>query len=57
VHACCSWVVITALSVFALTGAVLAFVFLRGFVPNPYDAISFSNVGTGGYAGNNGYSG
>ena len=50
----CSWVVITALSVFACTGAVLAFVFLRGFVPSPYDVITFSNVGTAGYAGNNG---
>ncbi|KAL0035833.1 hypothetical protein WJX77_004686 [Trebouxia sp. C0004] len=49
-----NWVVITALSVFACTGAVLAFVFLRGFVPNPYDVITFSNVGTAGYAGNNG---
>ncbi|KAL0055357.1 hypothetical protein WJX82_011017 [Trebouxia sp. C0006] len=49
-----NWVVITALSVFACTGAVLAFVFLRGFVPSPYDVITFSNVGTAGYAGNNG---
>ncbi|KAL0021900.1 hypothetical protein WJX79_000435 [Trebouxia sp. C0005] len=49
-----NWVVITALSVFACTGAVLAFVFLRGFVPNPYEVITFSNVGTAGYAGNNG---
>lgn len=49
-----NWVVITALSVFACTGAVLAFVFLRGFVPNPYDVITFSNVGTAGYAGNSG---
>ena len=53
----CSWVVITALSVLVCTGAVLAFVFLRGFVPNPYDAISISNSGNGGYAGNNGYHG
>lgn len=53
----CSWVVITALSALAGTGAVLGFVFLRGFVPNPYDAITISNSGNGRYAGNNGYHG
>lgn len=56
-----NWVAITALTVFACTGAVVAFVFLggavRGWVPNPYEAISVTNVGTGGYAGNNGYAG
>lgn len=51
---CCSWVVITALSVCACTGAVLAFVFLRGSLPSPYDAVTFTNVGTAGYAGNGG---
>lgn len=60
----CSWVVITALSALVCTGAVLGFVFLRGFVPSPYDAITISNSGSssyagngGGYAGNNGYRG
>ena len=50
----CSWVVITALSALVCTGAVLGFVFLRGLVPSPYDAITISNAGNGGYAGNNG---
>ena len=53
----CSWVVITALSALVCTGAVLGFVFLRGLVPSPYDAITISNSGNGGYAGNNGYQG
>ena len=53
----CSWVVITALSALVCTGAVLGFVFLRGFVPSPYDAITISNSGNGGYAGNKGYHG
>ena len=60
----CSWVVITALSALVCTGAVLGFVFLRGFAPSPYDAITISNSGSstyassgGGYAGNNGYHG
>ncbi|KAL3133511.1 hypothetical protein ABBQ38_007369 [Trebouxia sp. C0009 RCD-2024] len=52
-----NWVVITALSALACTGAVLGFMFLRGFVPSPYDAINISNSGHGGYAGNNGYHG
>ena len=53
----CSWIMITALSVLVCTGAVLGFVFLRGFVPSPYDAITISNSGNGAYAGNNGYHG
>ena len=50
----CSWIVITALCALLCTGAVLGFVFMRGFVPSPYDAITISNSGNGGYAGSNG---
>ena len=48
----CSWVVLSAFVALIGTGTVLGFVFVRGMMPNPLDAVSFGNIGTSGYAGN-----